>query len=91
MHGGTLIPDKVELRAMTAGEQRAVTEPAHARTEPVRLVDRARIILAAAEGLPAAKIAASLGCSGLTVYAWIRSSPHLHPPAVRRGRVHGSD
>jgi transposase len=66
------MPAKVVLRALTAEEQKAVSELARARTAPARLVDRARIILAAAEGQPAAKIAAGLGCSRPTVYAWIR-------------------
>ena len=66
------MPAIVGLCAMTAGAQRAVTKLAHARTAPARLVDRARIILAAAEGLPVTKIAAGLGYSWPTVYAWIR-------------------
>ena len=63
------MPAKVELRAMTAEEQKAVIALTHARTAPARLVDRARIILTAAGGLSAAKIAAGLGCSRPTVYA----------------------
>ena len=54
---------------MTAEEQKAVTALTHARTAQARLVDRARIILTAAGGLSAAKIAAGLGCSRPTVYA----------------------
>jgi transposase len=41
-----------------------------ARTVPVRDLERARIVLLAAEGLPAADIAARLGCSRPTVTLW---------------------
>jgi transposase len=51
--------DRVELeRIVTSG------------TDDPRLVERARIILAAAEGDPAAKIASGLGCSEQTVLRW---------------------
>lgn len=39
-------------------------------TDEPRLVERARIILAAAEGDPAARIASRLGCSEQTVLRW---------------------
>ena len=63
---------KVTLRALSDEEQLAIAKLAQARTAPARLVDRARIIQAAAQGQSSAKIAASLGCSRPTVYAWIR-------------------
>jgi transposase len=66
------MPTKVVLRALTAEEQKAVDELARTRTAPARLVDRARIIQAAAQGQSLGKIAASLGCSRPTVYAWVR-------------------
>src|SRR6185437_7063189 len=66
------MPTKVVLRALTAEEQKAVDELARTRTAPARLVDRARIIQAASRGQSPGKIAASLGCSRPTVYAWVR-------------------
>jgi len=41
-----------------------------ARTVPVRDLERARILLLAAEGLPASAIAARVGCSRPTVTLW---------------------
>jgi transposase len=41
-----------------------------ARTVPVRDLERARIVLLAAEGLPAAEIATRVGCSRPTVTLW---------------------
>ena len=41
-----------------------------ARTVSVRDRERARIVLLAAEGLPAAQIAAEVGCSRPTVTLW---------------------
>jgi transposase len=66
------MPAKVVLRALTAEEQKAVDELARTRTAPARLVDRARIIQAAAQGQSAGQVAVSLGCSRPTVYAWVR-------------------
>ena len=63
---------KVVLREMTAEEQIAIADLARARTAPARLVERARIIQAAATGQAAGQIAAHLSCSRPTVYAWIR-------------------
>lgn len=86
------MPAKVVLRALTPEEKDAVTELARSRTAPARLVDRARIVLAAAEGQPAGRIAAGLGRSRPTVYAWIRrfnaeGMPGLHE-RHRSGRPH---
>src|SRR5262245_66506294 len=81
---------KVVLRALTPEEQSAIDELARARTAPARLVDRARIIQAAAQGQAPGKIAAGLGCSRPTVYAWIRrfNEPGLRGMGerARRGR-----
>jgi transposase len=66
------MPNKVVLRALTAGERKAVDELARTRTAPARLVDRARIIQAAAQGQSPGEIAAGLGCSRPTVYARVR-------------------
>lgn len=63
---------RVTLRPVTADEQQALVELLRSRTAPVRLVERARIVQAAAEGRSAPAIAAALGCSRPTAYAWIR-------------------
>jgi transposase len=66
------MPAKVVLRALTPEEHEAIDELARTRTAPARLVDRARIIQAAAQGQSPGKIAAGLGRSRPTVYAWVR-------------------
>ncbi len=63
---------RVTLRPMTPEEQQAIADLLHSRTAPVRLVERARIVRAAADGRSAPVIAAELGCSRPTVYAWVR-------------------
>ncbi|WZP00580.1 helix-turn-helix domain-containing protein [Isosphaeraceae bacterium EP7] len=63
---------RVLLRPMTPEERRAIAELLHSRTAPVRLVERARIVQEAADGRSAPTIAAALGCSRPTAYAWIR-------------------
>ena len=63
---------RVYLRALTPEEEEAITAVLRSRTAPIRSVERARIIQAAAEGQSAPVIAAALGCSRPTVYAWIR-------------------
>ena len=77
---------RVLLRTMTPEEQQAIATLAHAA--PVRLVERARIVQAAADGRSAPPIAAALGCSRPTVYAWIRrfndAGPRRAPGAAPR-------
>jgi transposase len=63
---------RVTLRPMTPEEQQVIAALLQSRTAPVRLVERARIVPAAADGRSAPAIAATLGCSRPTVYAWIR-------------------
>lgn len=63
---------RVTLRLMTPEEQLATAALLQSRTAPVRLVERARIVQAAADGRSAPAIAATLGCSRPTVYAWVR-------------------
>jgi len=69
------MPAKVTLRELTPEERQAVDELARARTAPARLVDRARIIQAAAAGQSAGQVAARLGCSRPTPINAPRSSP----------------
>ena len=63
---------RVPLRPMSAEEPQALDDLLRTRTAPVRLVQRARIARAAADGRSAPAIAAAVGCSRPTVYAWIR-------------------
>src|ERR1035438_9910237 len=55
---------------MTIKRHRKLEQIIKAGTSPQRLVLRARIILAAAEGIPNAQIARDLGCSTATVRTW---------------------
>jgi hypothetical protein len=51
-------------------DRQVLVSRVQARTVPVRDLERARIVLLAAEGLPAAEIAARVGCSRPTVTLW---------------------
>lgn len=62
-------PAAVPVR-MTIKRHRKLTRIISAGTSPQRLVLRAKIILAAAGGLPNAQIARELGCSEKTVRQW---------------------
>lgn len=62
-------PAAVPVR-MTIKRHRKLTQIISAGTSPQQLVLRARIILAAARGLPNAQIARDLGCSEKTVQEW---------------------
>ena len=62
----------VQARPLTAAEGAEVGRLARSRTAPARLVERARIVRLAAEGRPAAAIAAAVGRSPRTVRTWIR-------------------
>jgi DNA-binding CsgD family transcriptional regulator len=58
---------KVKLRELTPEECQAIEQLAHSRTAEARLVERARIILAAAEGQRPSAIARTLGVSRPTI------------------------
>lgn len=80
---------------MTIKRHRKLTQIISAGTSPQQLVLRARIILAAASGLPTAQIARDLGRSGKTVREWRgRFAVHGIPgifdrPRPGRPEVHG--
>src|SRR3954471_3753510 len=63
---------KGKLRDLTAQERQDLEHLAGSRTAEARLVERARIILAAAEGRRPAAISRDLGLSRPTVYTWIK-------------------
>src|SRR5258706_12205794 len=66
------MPTQVSLRALTAEEHATLNTLTRSRAAPARLVERARIVQAAARGETTTAIVASQGCSRPTVYAWIR-------------------
>ncbi len=61
--GGAPLAARVTLRDLTPEEQQALAQRAQARTAPVRLVERARIIQAAAPGPRPSALAEALPCS----------------------------
>ena len=59
---------KVKLRELTDQERQDLEQLAGSRTAEARLVERARIVLAAAQGRRPSAIARDLGISRPTVY-----------------------
>src|SRR5487761_135874 len=74
-------PRAVPVR-MTVKRERKLRQVIAAGTSPQRLVLRARIILAAADGDPNAKIARDLGCSVNTVREWRARVARLGIPGI---------
>jgi transposase len=66
-----LITKEVALRQLSPEERSALQELAHSRTAAVRLVERARLLLATADGASPSQVAREVGVSRPTVYAWI--------------------
>src|SRR5689334_22708706 len=62
---------RMQLREVTEEERQAVTRLAHSRTAPARAVERARVVLAALDGMMVEDIAADLHLSRNTVYMWL--------------------
>jgi transposase len=62
----------VKVRTLTMEEVQELNQLAHARKAPHRLVQRAQIIWASAQGLQASAIAQCVGLSALRVRAWIQ-------------------
>src|SRR5512135_114040 len=83
---------KVSLRELTAAERRALEQLAHSRTTQARLVERAQILLAIADGRRPSQIAKQLGVSRPTVYTWIHrfheQGLHGLEDRPRSGRPH---
>ena len=61
----------IQLRELTDRERQELEQLAGSRTAEARLVERARIVLAAAEGRGPSAIARDLGVSRPTVYTWV--------------------
>src|SRR5262245_18646097 len=62
---------RVALRALTAEERQALEQLASSRTAQARTVERARILLAIADGCRPSRVAQELGVSRPTVYTWL--------------------
>jgi Homeodomain-like domain len=67
-----------------AGDRRELERLVRSRTAQRRAVERARIVLAAAEGRSAARIAGEVGCSERTVWKW-RCRFEMDAPRPGRG------
>ena len=63
---------KVQLRELTADERTALEKFARSRTAETRLVERAQIILAVADGERPSHTAQHLQMTRVTVYTWIK-------------------
>src|SRR3954453_3934310 len=87
-----MILTKVSLRVPTAEKRHALEQLAHARTAQARLVERAQILLALADGSRPSQVAQQLGLSRPTVYTWIHlfKEQGLHglEDRPRAGRPH---
>ena len=62
----------VRVRELTEAERTELERRAHARTAPARVVERARLVLAAQAGDHAPAVAGRLGVAAGTVRLWVR-------------------
>ncbi len=65
------MPRILSLRDLTTEERAAVERLAHSRTAAARLVERARVVLAALEGERVSAIAGRFHVTAATVYLWL--------------------
>lgn len=65
------MPKVLTLRPVTEAETRTIDRLAHARTEPARAVERARIVWEAHQGARVPAIARALGVCEATVRLWL--------------------
>src|SRR3954453_20973191 len=83
---------KVTLRELSTEERHALEQLAHSRTAQARLVERAQLLLAVAEGRRPSQVAKDLGLSRPTVYTWIHRfnerGTHGLEDRPRAGRPH---
>jgi transposase len=66
------VPKLLCLRGLADEEEEEIARLARSRTAPVRLVERARIIALAGQGMRAPVIAAEVGVAPVVVRRWIR-------------------
>ena len=62
----------IRLRALTSEEQQMIERLAHSRTAEARLVERARMLWHASQGLSVPAIASELGLHAQTVRHWLK-------------------
>jgi transposase len=62
----------VRTVVVSEADRRELQRRARAKGTPAREVERARIVLLAAEGMPGKQIAATVGCAEPTVVTWRR-------------------
>lgn len=62
----------LRVREVTGEERARLERLVRAKTAPVRLVERARLVLAALEGLSAPQIAARVGVGEATARQWVK-------------------
>lgn len=65
------MPRSLSLRELSAQERSALERLAHSRMSPARLVERARVVLAALTGEHAGSISAQFHLSRNCVYLWL--------------------
>lgn len=70
--GRYTLPARITLREPSPDERAELERLARARTAPAQRVERARIILRAADGRPVVQIARESNLSRPTVSAWVR-------------------
>jgi DNA-binding NarL/FixJ family response regulator len=66
----------LRVRSMTAEEVDTIQRLAHSRTEPARMVERARMIWLAHQGQRVAAIAQELRLCPATVRVWLKRFNH---------------
>src|SRR5215207_4367463 len=62
----------LRVREVTEDERAKLERLVRAKTAPVRLAERARIVLAALEGLAAPQVAARVGVGEATARQWVK-------------------
>ncbi len=64
------MPNRVRVLDVAEADRRELSRQVRAKGAPARVVERARIVLLAAKGLPGRQIAERVGCSEPTVVLW---------------------
>src|SRR5919107_6020054 len=64
------MPNRVRTLVLSDEQRRQLQRRVRARGSPARVVERARIVLLAGDGLPGLEIAERVGCSEPTVTRW---------------------
>ncbi len=73
---------RIELRPLTTEERKLLEQLSRSRSAPAQLVERAKMILLAAEGLRAVDIAVKLDRTPATVYLWLKRFTAEGPPGL---------